>query len=124
MVRTVVGYHRYDTAAELLLMNKIWTLQSQMTNYFLPQVPAASAAAVCHRSCFTDYRPPAGSWVQIGLPRRVSSIPSTGQHTGVAVRDAGTDLLVQPRGEPSTVRLELHPDISTRRARAASCRPR
>jgi hypothetical protein len=33
----VVGYHRYDTAAELLLLNKIWVLQSQMTNYFYPQ---------------------------------------------------------------------------------------
>jgi hypothetical protein len=28
VVRTVVGYHRYDTPAELLLLNKIWTLQS------------------------------------------------------------------------------------------------
>jgi hypothetical protein len=37
VVRTVVGYHRYDTAAELLLLNRIWLLQSQMTNYFLPQ---------------------------------------------------------------------------------------
>ncbi len=37
VVRTVVGYHRYDTSAELLLLNKIWVLQSQMTNYFLPQ---------------------------------------------------------------------------------------
>lgn len=37
MVRTVVGYHRYDTPAELLLLNKIWVLQSQMTNYFLAQ---------------------------------------------------------------------------------------
>ena len=37
VVRTVVGYHRYDTARELLLLNKIWVLQSQMTNYFLPQ---------------------------------------------------------------------------------------
>ena len=37
VVRTVVGYHRYDTAAELLLLNKIWVLQSQMTNYFLAQ---------------------------------------------------------------------------------------
>jgi hypothetical protein len=32
-----VGYHRYDTPAELLLLNKIWVLQSQMTNYFLAQ---------------------------------------------------------------------------------------
>ena len=37
VVRTVVGYHRYDTTAELALLNKIWALQSQMTNYFLPQ---------------------------------------------------------------------------------------
>ncbi len=36
-MRTVVGYHRYDTTAELLLLNKIWVLQSQMTNYFSPQ---------------------------------------------------------------------------------------
>ena len=37
VVRTVVGYHRYDTTAELVLLNKIWLLQSQMTNYFSPQ---------------------------------------------------------------------------------------
>jgi hypothetical protein len=37
VVRTVVGYHRYDTNAELLLLNQIWVLQSLMTNYFLPQ---------------------------------------------------------------------------------------
>ena len=37
VVRTVVGYHRYDTVAELLLLNKIWALQSLMTNYFGPQ---------------------------------------------------------------------------------------
>src|SRR5664280_2826637 len=37
VVRTVVGYHRYDTPAELALLNQIWVLQSQLTNYFLPQ---------------------------------------------------------------------------------------
>lgn len=37
IVRTVVGYLRYDTPAELLLLNTIWALQSQMTNYFCPQ---------------------------------------------------------------------------------------
>jgi hypothetical protein len=37
VVRTVVGYHRYDTAPELLLLNEIWNLQSQLTNYFYPQ---------------------------------------------------------------------------------------
>lgn len=37
VVRTVVGYYRYDTASELLLLNEIWKLQSQLTNYFYPQ---------------------------------------------------------------------------------------
>ncbi|WP_174705567.1 integrase catalytic domain-containing protein [Rhodococcus koreensis] len=37
IVRTVVGYHRYDTEAELVLLNKIWVLQSQLANYFCPQ---------------------------------------------------------------------------------------
>ena len=37
VVRTLVGYHRYDTAAEVLLLNEIWRLQSQLTNYFYPQ---------------------------------------------------------------------------------------
>ena len=37
VVRTVAGYHRYDTPAELALLNKIWVLQSHLTNYFLPQ---------------------------------------------------------------------------------------
>jgi hypothetical protein len=37
VVRTVVGYHRYDTPGELLLLNQIWVLQSEITNYFLAQ---------------------------------------------------------------------------------------
>ena len=37
MVRTLVGYHRYDTAPELLLRNEIWQLQAQLTNYFYSQ---------------------------------------------------------------------------------------
>jgi Integrase core domain len=37
VVRTVVGYHRYDTASELLLLNEIWQLQSKLTNFFQPQ---------------------------------------------------------------------------------------
>jgi hypothetical protein len=42
VVRTVVGYHRYDTEAELLLLNRIWLLQSRITNFFLPQQKLAS----------------------------------------------------------------------------------
>ncbi len=37
VVHTVVGYHRYDTAAELFLLNEIWHLHSRLANYFYPQ---------------------------------------------------------------------------------------
>lgn len=36
-MRTIVGYDRHGTAAELALPNEVWALQSQMTNYFLSQ---------------------------------------------------------------------------------------
>ena len=42
----MVGYHRYDTEAELLLLNKIWALQSKLTNYFLPQQKLVSKVRV------------------------------------------------------------------------------
>jgi hypothetical protein len=45
-VRIVVGYHRYDTPAELLLLNKIWVLQSRLTNYFYPQQKLVSKVRV------------------------------------------------------------------------------
>jgi hypothetical protein len=37
VVRNVVGYYRYDTPSELLLLNEIWQLQSKLTNFFYPQ---------------------------------------------------------------------------------------
>lgn len=37
IVRTVAGYHRYDTEAERLLLNRIWALQTLITNFFNPQ---------------------------------------------------------------------------------------
>ena len=36
-VRQLVGYMRYDTTGELLLLNKIWALQSLIGNHFYPQ---------------------------------------------------------------------------------------
>ncbi|WP_161885160.1 integrase catalytic domain-containing protein [Marisediminicola antarctica] len=36
-VRELVGYHRYDTPAELALLNEIWELDRVFTNYLLPQ---------------------------------------------------------------------------------------
>jgi len=37
IVRQIVGYHRYDTAGELELLNQIWALQRLLTNHFAPQ---------------------------------------------------------------------------------------
>lgn len=37
VVRRSVGYHRYDTARELALLNQLWPLVSQQVNLFLPQ---------------------------------------------------------------------------------------
>ena len=36
-VRELVGYHRYDTARELELLNRIWELDRIFTNYLRPQ---------------------------------------------------------------------------------------
>lgn len=36
-VREIVGYHRYDTPAEPVLLNEIWELDRVFTNYLLPQ---------------------------------------------------------------------------------------
>ena len=46
IVQIVAGYHRYDTKAELLLLNKIWVLQSTLTNYFYPQQKLISKVRV------------------------------------------------------------------------------
>jgi hypothetical protein len=37
IIRQVVGYHRYDSAGELELLNKIWQQQRLLTNHFAPQ---------------------------------------------------------------------------------------
>jgi hypothetical protein len=37
VVRQIVGYHRYDTPAELELLNQIWALQRANTNHSAPQ---------------------------------------------------------------------------------------
>ncbi len=36
-VRELVGYYRYDTAAELARLNEIWDLDAVFASYFLPQ---------------------------------------------------------------------------------------
>ena len=57
VVRTLVGYYRYDTAAELLLLNEIWQLQSKLANYFYPQQKLISKARAGPR-CPRNTTPP------------------------------------------------------------------
>lgn len=72
MIGTVVGYHRYDTPSELLLLNKIWILQSLVTNYFLPLAacrrnsssPRSAAALTEHEAGY--------SWSVLGTQLDVS----------------------------------------------------
>ncbi|MBO1269819.1 hypothetical protein [Arthrobacter cavernae] len=42
VVRQTVGYHRYDTPAELELLNRMWDLQRLLTNHFAPQTKLIS----------------------------------------------------------------------------------
>ena len=41
-VRELVSYYRYDTDAELELLNQIWEADDAFTNYFLPSLKLAS----------------------------------------------------------------------------------
>ena len=65
-VRELVGYHRYDTAAELELLNPIWELTPMFTNYLLPQQKLVSK--IRHRrQSHQETRPPR---------RRRTNVPS------------------------------------------------
>lgn len=65
IVRTVVGYHRYDTEAELLLLNKIWALQSKLTNYFSPQHEVRAELLAMSSATIDRYLRPAKARDQI-----------------------------------------------------------
>jgi hypothetical protein len=92
VVRTVVGYHRYDTAAELLLLNEIWQLQSKLTNYFHPQAE-------------TDIQGPRRRQGIQETRHRRHPVPSRDQspnHDRAAHSGADPDLLPdQPRRHPA-----------------------
>ena len=84
VVRTVVGYHRYDTPAELLLLNKIWVLQSKITNYFLPSRNSSPRSATGRRSRRSTTCPPPHTGAPTGIKpspprtRRSWTTPSPG----------------------------------------------
>jgi hypothetical protein len=49
-VRELVGYYRYDTAAELARLNEISALDARFTNYFLPSRSWCSSNATARKS--------------------------------------------------------------------------
>ncbi|MGV0794986.1 integrase catalytic domain-containing protein [Mycolicibacterium sp. XJ1819] len=59
---SVVGRHRYDTPAELIVLNEIWELRSQLTNYFYPRQKLVSKirdgdrVSIKHDTAATPYR--------------------------------------------------------------------
>jgi integrase-like protein len=94
IVRTVVGYHRYDTRAELLLLNEIWVLQTQMTNYFSPQQKLVSkirdGAKITKK-----YDPPATPAMRAG------------RHEAVTAEDKKTMADVYPTLNPAAIQRKI-----------------
>ena len=86
LVRTVVGYHRYDTTSELLLLNKIWNLQAKLANYFYPRknwYPKPATAPKCPKNMTRRPPRPAARWATkaSSITARRSSPTPTPQST-------------------------------------------
>lgn len=64
VVRQTVGYHRYDTAGELELLNRIWALQSLATNHFAPQQKLVSKER-CGAKVIKKYDTPATPYQRV-----------------------------------------------------------
>jgi hypothetical protein len=94
IVRTVVGYHRYDTSAELLLLNEIWGLQSKMTNYFSPQQKLVSKV-----------RDGAKITKKYDLP--TTPAKRAGRHQDVTDQDKKTMAAVYPTLNPAAIQRRI-----------------
>lgn len=94
IVRTVVGYHRYDTRAELSLLNEIWVLQTQMTNYFSPQQKLVSKVRDGAKIT-KKYDPPATPAVRAG------------RHEAVTAEDKKTMADVYPTLNPAAIQRKI-----------------
>ena len=94
IVRTVVGYHRYDTRAELLLLNEIWVLQTQMTNYFSPQQKLVSKVRDGAKIT-KKYDPPATPAMRAG------------RHEAVTAEDKKTMADVYPTLNPAAIQRKI-----------------
>jgi len=94
VVRTIVGYLRYDTTPELVLLNKIWVLQSLMTNFFYPQQKLVSKVREGAKVKKTYDRPRTPMVRADGPPgghRRVRGRPGRAVRRPEPGRDRATD---------------------------------
>ena len=94
IVRTVVGYHRYDTAPELLLLNEIWHLQSLLTNYFYPQQKLVSKVRV-------------GAKVTKKYDEATTPFRRAINHHAIADQDKATLAAIQPRINPAATQRQI-----------------
>ncbi len=107
IVRVVAGYHRYETAAEVLLLNKTWTLRSQLTNYFYPQQKLISKTRV-------------GAKVSKRYDRATSPYNRTEQHDTVSDEDKAVLADTYAGINPSVVQRQIQALTSELEILAAS----
>lgn len=94
VVRTVVGYHRYDTPAELLLLNQIWALQSKLTNYFSPQQKLVSKVRD-------------GAKITKKYDRPATPAARAGRHDAVTEQDKARLVEVYPTLNPAAIQRQI-----------------
>lgn len=94
IVRTVVGYHRYDTPAELLLLNEIWAMQSRMTNYFYPQQKLVSKVRD-------------GARITKKYDRPTTPAARAGRHDAVTIEDKKALADVYPTLNPAAIQRRI-----------------
>src|SRR5664280_961546 len=94
IVRTVVGYHRYDTPAELLLLNEIWALQSRMTNYFYPQQKLVSKVRD-------------GAKITKKYDRPATPAARVGRHSAVTIKDKKALTDIYPTLNPAAIQRKI-----------------
>jgi hypothetical protein len=113
VVRTVVGYYRYDTASEMLLLNEIWQLQSKLTNYFYPQqkliskVRTGAKVAKKHDEAKTPFHraidhPAMAVERVVALTRRYSMINPAATQRQIHALTAQLFTLATSKGAPGT----------------------
>jgi hypothetical protein len=131
-VRQIAGYHRYDTAAELELLNRIWTRQTDLTNFFYPQqkliakerigakvIKKYDTATTPHRRTMDTAS--VTKKTKTALARRYTRInPAAAQREIQALTDQLLTLTLAKKAPRSQPTIRAHSDEATKQATRAS----